>query len=91
MLYSGGLLHTKSVTVDGRMCLIGSVNLDPRSLYLNFEITLIVYDSVFTCELRALQQTYLEQSTAADLQVWKNRSFVQKMADNLGRLWSPLL
>jgi hypothetical protein len=28
-LYQGGLLHTKSITVDGRFCLFGSVNLDP--------------------------------------------------------------
>ena len=38
--FQGGLLHTKSVTVDGELSLFGSLNLDPRSLILNFEITL---------------------------------------------------
>jgi cardiolipin synthase len=41
------LLHTKSISVDGRISLFGSLNLDPRSMRLNFEITLIVYDRDF--------------------------------------------
>ena len=44
MLFEGGLLHTKSMTIDGAISLFGSLNLDPRSLQLNFEITLAVYD-----------------------------------------------
>ena len=54
--FQGGLMHTKSVTVDGELSLFGSLNLDPRSLILNFEITLSVYDRAFTASLRALQQ-----------------------------------
>ncbi|MDQ9650416.1 phospholipase D-like domain-containing protein, partial [Serratia marcescens] len=37
--FEGGLLHTKSVLVDGQLSLVGTVNLDMRSLWLNFEIT----------------------------------------------------
>lgn len=37
--FEGGLLHTKSVLVDGELSLVGTVNLDMRSLWLNFEIT----------------------------------------------------
>src|SRR5262249_20574616 len=58
-LFQGGLLHTKSITVDGRLSLFGSLNLDPRSMRLDFEITLIVYDRGWTADLRALQQSYL--------------------------------
>ncbi len=60
--FEGGLLHTKSITVDGEMALFGSLNLDPRSLWLNFEISLLVYDPMFTGALRALQQSYILQS-----------------------------
>jgi len=91
MLFDGGLLHTKSVTVDGELCLFGSLNLDPRSIYLNFEITLAVYDRHFTNELRALQQSYLEKSSAMKLSDWTNRSRPQQFADNVARLMSPLL
>ncbi|HEY1899136.1 MAG TPA: phospholipase D-like domain-containing protein [Steroidobacteraceae bacterium] len=41
--------HTKVLVMDGSYAQIGSANLDPRSLRLNFEIAMEVYDSV-TCE-----------------------------------------
>jgi cardiolipin synthase len=43
--FEGGLLHTKSVLVDGELSLVGTVNLDMRSLWLNFEITLVIDDA----------------------------------------------
>lgn len=86
-----GLLHTKSVTVDGEFSLFGSLNLDPRSLHLNFEITLCVYDRRFTSILRELQQNYEAQSTRADASRLMNRSAGHRFAVNFGRLLSPLL
>jgi cardiolipin synthase len=91
MEFEGGLLHTKSVTIDGEISLFGSLNLDPRSLNLNFEITLAVYDTAFTAELRALQRTYLEACRPMDLAVWRSRSKARQVAENIGRLLSPLL
>ena len=38
--FKGGLLHTKSVVVDRQVALFGSVNLDVRSFWLDFEVTL---------------------------------------------------
>ena len=89
--FHGGLLHTKSVTVDGEISLFGSVNLDPRSLRLNFEISLAVYDSDFTTRLRALQQSYIDRSDLMDLESWQRRSLGTRIAENVARLWSPLL
>ena len=43
-LYRGGLLHTKSIMVDGAMSMFGTVNLDMRSLWLNYEVALFVYE-----------------------------------------------
>jgi len=91
MLFDGGLLHTKSVTVDGELSLFGSLNLDPRSIYLNFEITLAVYDRKFTNELRTLQQAYLAKSSVMTLVEWSSRSRPQQFIDNVARLMSPLL
>jgi cardiolipin synthase len=90
-LFQGGLLHTKSVTVDGELSLFGSLNLDPRSLMLNFEITLAVYDRTFTSGLRALQRSYIEHSTWMDLASWRRRPFWRRFAENAARLLSPLL
>jgi cardiolipin synthase A/B len=89
--FHGGLLHTKSVTVDGEISLFGSVNLDPRSLRLNFEISMAIYDRKFTARLRELQQTYIDQSKLMDLTAWQRRPLQQRIAENSARLWSPLL
>jgi len=91
MLFDGGLLHTKSVTVDNELSLFGSLNLDPRSMQLNFEITLGIYDAAFTRELRGLQNSYIAASTPMDLASWQRRSALVRFADNAARLLSPLL
>jgi len=91
MLFDGGLLHTKSVTVDDEISLFGSLNLDPRSLHLNFEITVVVYDTTFTRRLRELQGTYVASSTPLHLDTWLARPPVRRLAENAARLLGPLL
>ncbi len=91
MLFDGGLLHTKSITIDGVTSLFGSLNLDPRSLFLNFEITLAVFDEPFTGELRQLQLEYIRQSVPFDFKAWQNRSLPRKLLHNSVRLLGPLL
>jgi cardiolipin synthase len=58
-MFRGGLLHTKSIMVDGAMSMFGTVNLDMRSLWINYEVALFVYEPEFAKELRALQQAAL--------------------------------
>jgi cardiolipin synthase len=89
--FHGGLLHTKSVTIDGKVSLFGSLNMDPRSFRLNFEITLAVYNEGFTSELRGLQQSYLEQSTVVDLELWATRAPLTQFGEKAARLLGPLL
>ena len=89
--FKGGLLHTKSVTIDKRMSLFGSLNMDARSFRLNFEVTLAVYDASFTESLRALQQSYIDQSEMMDIHAWHGRQNSTRFAENLARLVSPLL
>ena len=70
LLFRGGLLHTKSIAVDGEYSLFGSLNLDPRSLHLNFETTLAIYDAAFTAELEKLQAEYAAESHVPS--TWRN-------------------
>jgi cardiolipin synthase len=90
-LFKGGLLHTKSLTIDGAISVFGSVNLDMRSLWLNFEISLFVYDTAFTRQLGALQQTYLRNSSRLELDAWRRRTALRKFTENTFRLLGPLL
>jgi cardiolipin synthase len=89
--FRGGLLHTKSVVVDRQVALFGSVNLDVRSFWLDFEVTLGVYDSDFAERLLALQEKYIKDSAPVDLQTWQQRPGKERFLENLARLASPLL
>jgi cardiolipin synthase len=89
--FHGGLLHTKSVTIDGRAALFGSLNMDPRSFRLNFEITLGVYDRLFASELRRLQHAYLAQSDYVDIDDWSKRTWLVRFGERAARLLGPLL
>jgi cardiolipin synthase len=89
--FHGGLLHTKSIALDGEVSVFGSVNLDMRSLWLNFEISLFVYQAEFTEQLRAIQNGYLEQSDFVDLAEWRKRPRRTKLAEDTLRLLGPLL
>ena len=90
-LFTRGLLHTKSITVDGKFSLFGSLNLDPRSLRLDFEITLAVYDPAFTAALGRLQQSYLSESEMLALTACRARSAVERFKEDAARLVGPIL
>ena len=71
--YVGGLLHTKSLTLDGEVALIGSANLDRRSFELNYENNILLRSSPVTAELRARQQDYIADSreiTLEEVEAW---------------------
>jgi cardiolipin synthase len=89
--FKGGLLHTKSITIDGVCSLFGSVNLDPRSFRLDLEITLAIYDPEFTAALRRLQHSYLENAVLLDLAECQRRGALRRFADDAARLVGPLL
>lgn len=89
--FTGGLLHTKSVAIDGEISVFGSVNLDIRSLWLNQELSLLVYDRDFTARLRALQDRYLGDSRLIDPDTWSRRSGARRFLEGVFRLFGPLL
>ena len=67
------------------------MNLDPRSLRLNFEILLALYDAEFTGKLRELQQEYLDKSKLMDLEAYRRRPKLRQAAESFARLLAPLL
>ncbi len=90
-LYNGGLLHTKSLVVDRVVSYVGTVNLDMRSFWLNFEVTLLVDDSGFAKKLAFIQEGYIADSQRLDVQRWRSRPRIQKFVENSFYLVSPLL
>ncbi len=90
-LFHGGLLHSKTITVDRDFSVFGSVNLDMRSFWLNFEATLFVYCKTFTERLCAIQQGYLDQSNELDIELFSQRGPWETFKESAVLLISPLL
>ncbi|NLJ92870.1 MAG: cardiolipin synthase [Aeromonadales bacterium] len=89
--YQAGLLHTKCVLVDHQFALVGTVNLDRRSLWLNFEMTLLIDDGQVMGELLHLADNYLMHSKRVSWLEWRKRPLRQRILENLFYLLSPLL
>lgn len=89
--FKGGLLHTKSITVDGDHAMFGTANFDMRSLWLNYEVSLLVYDRDFVTDLRALQQSYLDAADPVMLIPWAKRPVGARLIESTMRLLTPLL
>jgi cardiolipin synthase len=89
--YEGGLLHTKSLTIDGEMTLIGSANLDRRSFELNYENNILFHDPALTSQIRELQLSYRWQSheiTLADAKRW---GVARRLVNNTIAMLGPVL
>ncbi|MGL6315670.1 cardiolipin synthase [Vibrio sp. WXL103] len=89
--FDGGLLHTKSVVVDDQFCIVGTVNMDMRSLWLNFEVSLAIEDREFTEKMHQLQDSYVEQSYQVDLMQWQKRPIMHRFLERFFYLFNPLL
>ena len=91
MEFRKGLLHAKTLTVDGQWTLIGSANLDRRSFELNFENNLLLSDAATTRAIRDRQARYIAQSDAIDAAAVARWSLPRRLLHNLAATISPVL
>ena len=91
LCFGDGLLHTKSMVIDGEVTIFGTVNLDLRSFELNFEVSLIAYDMDFSAATRELQARYAARSTPIDQAQWLARPWWRRTLENAVQMMSPLL
>ncbi|PZQ88596.1 MAG: cardiolipin synthase [Leifsonia xyli] len=89
--YPLGLLHAKSITVDGEMALVGSANMDRRSMQLNFENNMLVADRDVTAAVRARQQGYLDVSRPVSHDAVKAWPFHVRLVQNAVGMIAPVL
>ncbi len=61
--YTAGLLHSKTLTIDGKITFLGSSNMDLRSFDLNYENDILLQDIATTRAVEERQRDYLTQST----------------------------
>jgi cardiolipin synthase len=89
--FVGGLLHTKSLTLDGEITLIGSANMDRRSFDLNYENNILLCDRELTAAVRQRQQNYIASSNRVTREMVESWSLWTRLKNNTLAVIGPLL
>lgn len=90
-LYEKGMVHSKVMVVDGRVCSIGTANIDYRSFDNNAEVNAFFFDKKIGERLRYDFYRDLEDARKVVPEEWKNRPLRIKLVGSIARLIAPLL
>ena len=90
-LFEPGMMHSKTMIVDDRVALFGSANFDPRSLFVNFEIGVLVHSPVEVCAIKSWAESLLAQCRESLLETTRRRRIFSSVLEDASRLLAPLL
>lgn len=79
--FQPSMLHAKIMLVDGAVANVGSANFNTRSLALDEEVNLVVFDPAVVGVLEDHFADDLERSEPIDLERWRGRNPVQRAAE----------
>jgi len=90
--YTPGFLHAKSFVSDDKIAVVGTINLDFRSLYLHFECAVILEDTETILDLKRDAIKTIEESKKVSRKIVnKRKAFIDEFIDAILHLFSPLL
>ena len=89
--YRSGLLHAKTMSVDGLWSTVGSTNVDNRSFALNDELNVALYDADTTARLEKIFVEDLQHSQPVDSARWRARGPVDRLLELLAMPFKPQL
>ncbi len=89
--FRDGLLHAKTLVVDSALALVGSANMDRRSLELNFENNILLYSPQLAGAIRARQDDWLARSRELRADVVMHRPLLRRIGDNVLAIFSPIM
>ncbi len=89
--YHDGFVHSKTMVVDGHWCSVGSANFDDRSMRLNFEANAMVYSDEIGKEMIDAFEEDLERCTEYTMEMFSDRTLIQRMRTNISWLVSEQL
>ncbi|MRG60692.1 cardiolipin synthase [Agromyces sp. CFH 90414] len=84
------ILHSKHLSIDEEVAVIGSSNMDIRSFALNAEVTLLVRGRPFVEQMREVEQGYRDAGRRLTLEEWKKEPASSTFLDGVARLTSAL-
>jgi cardiolipin synthase len=87
----GAFNHSKLMTIDGAWSYVGTSNLDPRSLRLNFEVDLEILDWDFAAEIERRVEVAMSSAEEVTLESWRERPFYKRILEKVIWLGSPYL
>jgi len=87
VLYEGEMLHAKAILFDSLGGMVGSVNLDNRSLFLNYEVVTFVYSEQFIESIEAWMERLMLNATRG----MEKPSKFREAIENMMKVFAPLL
>jgi cardiolipin synthase len=84
-------MHAKALIMDDKLALVGSANLDVRSLRLNYETNLLIFDAAYVNALKRIVLNDIAQSEELTLPAWQARPVVRRLLENFCHLLMPVL
>lgn len=90
-LNTGPFNHSKLITIDGQWSYVGSSNMDPRSLRLNFELDVEIYCHDMAKQIEELIDAPIKTAEALTLDTLKKLPFKQRLINRVIWLASPYL
>jgi cardiolipin synthase len=84
-------MHAKAMLIDGRTAIVGTANWDVRSLRLNYETSMILYDEAFAGKLKQVILEDIAMSTEVSLGAWNRRPGWHRLVENACSLLAPVL
>lgn len=82
----GGLMHAKTVSIDGVWSTVGSTNLDWRSFLHNDEINAVILGRDFAAQMDAMFAADVAESQVIDARQWRHRSVLMRLKERIARI-----
>lgn len=84
-------IHAKTMTIDGKICTLGTANMDRRSFELNYEINSVIYDDTITKKFDDLFEADLKKCRQFTLDEYEDSNKIDKLIEGVARIFSSLL
>lgn len=88
--YRDGFIHSKIVLIDNEVSFLGTANFDYRSMYQNFEISILIFGEKIK-DIQKRVEIDIKNSNRVSLDLYRNRGKIQRVKESISKLLAPIL